>query len=313
MANPKLSVIIPFKNEAESLPRLHAELCETLSKISDQTEVIYIDDGSTDNSSISTSSHPNITVKLIRFWRNTGQTAATSAGIDNSHGDLVAFLDADGQNPPSDLLPMFNLIDANTDAVFGWRKNRHDDLIRVVVSKIANWLIRIIFHVTIKDLGCSIRIVRRDLLANMRLYGENHRLLSLLIVLRGAKYKEIAVNHRPRAHGKSKYGYSRSVKTIIDIITTKFLDSYSTKPAYIFGTGGLVSLALSVPAFAQVVYRKIWLGIYVHNNPMFIIAMFLVFIGVSFILLGLMSELMVRVYFESRQKPIYEIKEVKNL
>lgn len=270
-----------------------------------------MDDGSSDGSSIPQTSHPNTTVKLICFWRNLGQTAATSAGINHSRGDLVAFLDADGQNPPSDLLPMFNLIGADTDAVFGWRKNRHDDLIRVIVSKIANWLIRTIFNVTIKDLGCSTRIVRREILTNMRLYGENHRLLSLLIVLRGARFKELAVNHRPRTHGRSKYGYSRSIKTIIDIITTKFLDSYSTKPAYIFGTGGLVSLTLSVPAFAQVIYRKIWLGVFVHNNPMFIIAMFLVFIGVSFILLGLMSELMVRVYFESRQKPIYEIKEIK--
>lgn len=313
MANLKLSVIIPFKNEAENLFRLHGELCETLSQISGTIEIIYIDDGSTDGSSIPDNSPPNITVKLIRFWRNFGQTAAISAGIDHSHGDFIAFLDADGQNPPSDLLPMFKMLSPQTDAVFGWRKNRHDDLARVVVSQIANWLIRTIFRVIIKDLGCSTRIVRREILANMRLYGENHRLLSLLVVLRGARFKEIAVNHRPRDHGRSKYGYSRSVKTIIDIITTKFLDSYSTKPAYIFGTGGLVSLALSIPAFAQVVYRKVFLGVYVHNNPMFIIAMFLVFIGVSFILLGLMSELMVRVYFESRQKPIYEIKEIKTL
>lgn len=313
MANPKLSVVVPFYNEAENLPGLHGELLETLSKIPGQTEIIYVDDGSTDKCIIPDSPHPNISVKLIRLWRNLGQTAAISAGIDHSHGDFIASLDADGQNPPSDLLPMLKLLDSNTDAVFGWRKNRHDDLVRVIVSKIANWLIRTIFHVSIKDLGCSTRIVRRELLADMHLYGENHRLLSLLIVLRGAKFKEVAVNHRPRAHGRSKYGYSRSIKTIIDIITTKFLDSYSTKPAYIFGTGGLVSLALSVPAFAQVVYRKFWQGVYVHNNPMFIIAMFLVFIGVSFILLGLMSELMVRVYFESRQKPIYEIKEVKNL
>jgi len=313
MANPTLSVVVPFHNEAGNLPQLHRELCDTLSQIPGQTEIIYVDDGSTDGSAIPSISHPGITVKVIRLWRNLGQTAATSAGIDHSKGDLVAFLDADGQNPPADLLPMFNLIGADTDAVFGWRKNRHDDLIRIVVSKIANWLIRAIFHVTIKDLGCSTRIVRREILTDLRLYGENHRLLSLLIVLRGARFREIAVNHRPRTHGRSKYGYSRSVKTIIDIITTKFLDSYSTKPAYIFGTGGLVSLALSVPAFAQVIYRKAWQGVYVHNNPMFLIAMFLVFIGVSFILLGLMSELMVRVYFESRQKPIYEIKEVKNL
>ncbi|MBI2008641.1 glycosyltransferase family 2 protein [Candidatus Amesbacteria bacterium] len=313
MANPQLSVIIPFYNENENLPHLHIELCETLSQIPGSSEIIYVDDGSTDGSSIPKTSHSDITVKLIRFWRNLGQTAAISAGIDHSHGDFIAFLDADGQNPPSDLLPMLHLLDANTDAVFGWRKKRHDDLIRVIVSQIANWLIRIIFHVTIKDLGCSTRIVRREILTNMRLYGENHRLLSLLTVLRGAKFREIAVSHRPRSHGQSKYGYSRSVKTIIDIITTKFLDSYSTKPAYIFSTGGLISLVLSVPAFAQVAYRKVFLGVFVHNNPMFIIAMFLVFIGVSFILLGLMSELMVRVYFESRQKPIYEIKEVKTL
>ncbi|OGC92160.1 hypothetical protein A3D85_01880 [Candidatus Amesbacteria bacterium RIFCSPHIGHO2_02_FULL_47_9] len=313
MANPKLSVIVPFYNEQENLTQLHSELVHTLSQIRGTTEIIYIDDGSTDNPSIPQAPHPNITVKMIHFWHNHGQTAATSAGIDHSRGNFIAFLDADGQNPPPDLLKMLDMLDSNTDAIFGWRKHRHDDLIRVAVSKIANWLIRSIFHVTIKDLGCTTRIVRREIFANMRLYGENHRLLSLLVVLRGARFKEIEVSHRPRTHGRSKYGYSRSVKTIIDIITTKFLDSYSTKPAYIFGTGGLVSLALSVPAFVQVVYRKLFLGVFVHNNPMFIIAMFLVFIGVSFILLGLMSELMVRVYFESRQKPIYEIKEIKNL
>src|SRR3989344_2666171 len=289
MANPSLSVVVPFYNEAENLSQLHKELCEALAQIPGQTEIIYVDDGSTDGPAVPSISHPGITVKVIRFWRRSHQTAATSAGIDHSRGDLVALLDADGQNPPSDLLPMLKLLDANTVAVFGWHKNRHDNFVRVVVSQIANWLIRTIFHVTIKDLGCSTRIVRREILTDLRLYGENHRLLSLLIVLRGARFKEMEVSHRPRAHGRSKYGYSRSVKTIIDIITTKFLDSYSTKPAYIFGTGGLVSLALSVPAFAQVIYRKIWQGVYVHNNPMFLIAMFLVFIGVSFILLGLMS------------------------
>src|SRR3989304_3583358 len=180
MANPKLSVIVPFYNEQENLTQLHSELVHTLSQIRGTTEIIYIDDGSTDNPSIPQAPPPNITVKMIHFWHNHGQTAATSAGIDHSRGNFIAFLDADGQNPPPDLLKMLDMLDSNTDAIFGWRKHRHDDLIRVAVSKIANWLIRSIFHVTIKDLGCTTRIVRREIFANMGLYGENNRFSALL-------------------------------------------------------------------------------------------------------------------------------------
>jgi len=314
-----LSVIIPFYNESANLPLLHASLISTLKSQNNKTEIIYVNDGSTDNSlhtlseSIKSTSHQGISVKVITFLRNFGQTAAISAGIDQAQGEIVSFLDADLQNSPSDILLMLKMLDEDTDVVFGWRKTRHDVSDRVLVSRIANFIIRNLFHVNLHDTGCATKVVRKNMLSGLKLYGETHRIIGVLLILRGAKYKEMVVDHKPRLHEKSKYGYSRFFKLIIDLLTTKFLNSYSTKPSYVFGTLGILFLFFSLFSVILVAYRKLFLGVFVHRDPLFLIAIVLLLIGLQLILMGLLAELVVRVYFESRQKPIYEIREVVEL
>lgn len=314
--NTYLSVIIPFFNESTNLPLLHEDLINTLKSQDFKSEIIYVNDGSTDNSQtvlseiIKLKPHPAISAKVITFLRNFGQTAAISAGIDLAQGEIISFLDADLQNSPSDILSMLKILDKDTDVVFGWRKNRQDVSDRVLVSKIANLVIRKLFHVHLHDTGCAIKVVRKNILTGLRLYGESHRILGVLLVLRGAKYKEMVVAHNPRIYEKSKYGYSRFFKLIIDLLTTKFLNSYSTKPSYVFGTLGIIFLFGSFISVTLVAYRKLFLGVFVHRDPLFLIAIVLLLIGLQLILMGLLAELVVRVYFETRQKPIYETREV---
>lgn len=311
-----LSVIIPFYNENGNLPQLHRELVSVLKDQQFKSEIIYVDDGSQDNSAFVLATeakglnNPSLPVKLIRLRRNSGQTSALSAGINHAQGNVLAFLDADLQNSPADLPRMLEVLDKDTDVVFGWRKNREDAKDRVFISKFANFAIRTLFHINLRDLGCAIKIVRKEILTDFHLYGETHRILGVLLILRGAKYKEIIVAHSRRLHEKSKYGYTRFFKLIIDLITTKFLNSYSSKPAYVFGTGGIICNLLGFLALVLVIYRKFFLGVFVHRDPIFLIAIFLLLIGFQFILMGLLAELVVRVYFEARQKPTYDIKEV---
>jgi glycosyltransferase involved in cell wall biosynthesis len=315
MAKIDYSVIIPFFNEEENLPTLHKELIEVLSKLNIKSEIVYINDGSTDNSlellgkEIRTEKDGQIQIKLVSLKRNFGQTAAISAGIDNSEGELISFLDADMQNDPKDLPGFLEKMSGGYDAVFGWRKERKDTSLRSFFSRIANKLINIIFNYPFHDVGCSARIVKREYLQNLNLYGELHRVLPVLIYLKGAKIAELVVNHRERLKGKSKYGFERIVKTIIDIITVKFLSSFGTKPAYIFGTFGMGSILLTGILSIVVIYNKLILGVFVYKQPLFLVAIFLGIVGVQFILMGLLAELQVRTYFESQHKTIYEIKE----
>lgn len=312
-----LSVIIPVFNESANLPVLVDELAKVLPSLDLETEVIFVDDGSRDDSasqldkSISTQASLKNKVRVIRFRKNFGQTAAFSAGIDASQGKLISFLDADLQNDPADLAHLIAAMNEDIDAVFGWRKKRQDNMIRVFPSRIANLMIKLLFKNSPRDMGCSQMLVRREFLTGLKLYGENHRLLPVLISLRGAKYKEIEVHHRPRTHEKSHYGFSRIFKVIIDLITTKFLDSYSTKPAYIFGSGGIVSWMIMAGILVIEAYKKIWLGVFIHNDPLFIIAIFFGLSGLLMVLMGLLAELLVRVYFESNKKAIYEVKQVR--
>lgn len=311
-----LSLIIPFKNETGNLGELHRELISTLQQLKEKSEITYVDDGSTDSSleviseSITSHKHKNISIKLISLRRNFGQTAAISAGLDQSGGQYIAMMDADLQNDPTDLLRMLKAIDNKTDVIFGWRKSREDSPGRVTSSKIANLIIGKMFKVPLHDMGCTIKLAKREVFSGMKLYGETHRILPVLLLLKGVNYKEVIVNHRRRLKEKSKYGYSRSLKLIIDLITIKFLDSYSTKPAYVFGTGGLLCILAGSVTLFLVAYRKIFLGVFVHRDPLFLITIFLLLIGTQFILMGLLAELLVRVYFESRQKPVYEIKSI---
>ncbi|MCJ7805565.1 glycosyltransferase family 2 protein [Patescibacteria group bacterium] len=315
--NNSLSVVVPFFNEENNLPILHKELIGVLRKLGMETEIVYVNDGSTDSSAsvlenaVKKTKDGDIRIKIVSFRKNFGQTAAISAGIDKSSGNLVSFLDADLQNDPGALPKFLEKINEGYDAAFGWRKQRKDKTVRRIFSVSANKLIQVLFNYPFHDVGCSARVVKKEFLEDLQLYGELHRILPVLVYLKGAKVAEVVVNHRPRLKGKSKYGYSRIIKTIIDLITVKFLSSYGTKPSYVFGSLGLGSLFFGGISLLAVAYRKIFLGIFVHTDPLFLIAVFLVLLGTQFILMGLLAELQVRTYFESQGKPIYEIKEIE--
>src|SRR3989344_510974 len=313
-----LSVIIPFYNEEKNLSVLHKELILVLGKLKVESEIVYVNDGSTDGSSETLrkaieKKSSNVKIKTIEFKRNFGQTAAGAAGIDNASGDLISFLDADLQNDPNDIPRFLEKINDGDDAVFGWRKERKDATLRNLLSKVANTIINRVFSYPYHDVGCSARIVRKDVLKDLQLYGELHRIMPVLIYLKGAKISEIVVKHRQRTAGKSKYGFDRIVKTIIDIITVKFLSSYGTRPAYVFGTFGLGSIFVSSIALLGSAYKKLFLGVYVHRDPLFLIAIFFGLIGMQFIMMGLLAELQVRTYFESQRKKTYEVKVIRQL
>lgn len=318
MKKADLSVIIPFYNEGGNISKLHDELSAVLIPTKLNCEIIYVDDGSTDQSSqILTknllSNMENISTKIVVLRRNFGQTAAIAAGIDQAQGKYVCLMDADLQNDPNDILTMLKKINSGFDIVIGWRKSRKDNIFRSSFSKIANYLIQKIFNIPFHDLGCSLKMIRKDALEGLRLYGESHRILPLILYWRGGSILEIAVNHRARFSGKSKYSYSRIIKLVIDVLTVKFINSYGTKPAYVFGTVGLFSNILGVFLLATVGYDKLFQGVYVHRNPLFMIASFLILLGIQFLLMGLIAELLVRTYFETQQKTTYEIKKVNSI
>src|SRR3972149_1237794 len=316
MSEIDLSVVVPFFNEEANLKRLHNELLGVLGRLKIRCEIVYVDDGSMDESKktlirVIERKVSQTKIKLVSFNRNFGQTAAVVAGIDNSSGELVSFLDADLQNDPHDIPRFLKKLEEGYDAVFGWRKQRKDASFRSFLSRSANKVINLVFSYPYHDVGCSARVVNRQFLKSLQLYGELHRIMPVLVYLKGAKIGEIVVKHRPRAGGQSKYGFNRIVKTLIDIITVKFISSYGTKPAYVFGSFGLMSMALGFLAIILTAYQKIFLGVFVHRNPVFLIATFLGFLGVQFLLMGLLAELQVRTYFESQDKPIYDIKNIE--
>jgi glycosyltransferase involved in cell wall biosynthesis len=314
----KLSIIIPFYNEESNLPKLHTELTEVIKDLRIPTEILYIDDGSTDKSvehltkATKKVGKKNTTkIKIIKFRKNFGQTAAIAAGIDNATGNLISFLDADLQNDPHDIPRFLDKLNEGYDAVFGWRKDRKDASLRSHLSRSANKLISKVFAYPYHDVGCSARVVKKEFIDGLNLYGELHRVIPVLIYLKGAKIGEIVVKHRSRASGVSKYGFNRIIKTLIDIITVKFLNSYGTRPAYIFGTFGLASISLSAVAVLISAYKKLFLGVFVHRDPVFLLAIFFGMVGIQFLLMGILAEIQVRTYFESQNKAIYDLKEVE--
>ncbi|MCL5070642.1 MAG: glycosyltransferase family 2 protein [Actinobacteria bacterium] len=317
MSKIYLSIIVPFYNEVSNLSVLNKELLRVIAAIKSKCEIIYVDDASTDGSvdslvkDIKNNGNKKIDIKLISLRRNFGQTAAISAGIDCANGEIVAILDADLQNDPADLPVMIGKLETGFDAVVGWRKNRQDGNSRVLLSKVANWLIRTIFKTPFHDLGCSLKVIRRNFLKDTRFYGESHRLISVLLFWKGAAVEEVIVKHRKRLAGQSKYGYSRIIKLILDLVTSKFLSAYGTKPAYVFGTFGILSIFVGIPLMGMVLYDKLYQSVYVHRNPLFLIASFLILLGIQFLLMGLLAELIVRTYFETQKKTTYEIKNTK--
>ncbi|MBM3213050.1 glycosyltransferase family 2 protein [Candidatus Poribacteria bacterium] len=320
MSNPlDLSIVLPILNEEKNLEELHSRLATTLDKLSLNYEIIAVDDGSTDNSFqiLKQISERDSRLKVIRFRRNFGQTAALSAGFHYSKAPVIITLDADLQNDPDDIPRLLDKLNEGYDVVSGWRADRKDKFItRRIPSILANKLIVKLTDVNIHDFGCTLKAYRKEVTDNINLYGEMHRFIPALAKWVGAEITEIKVKHHPRKHGKSKYGISRTTRVILDLITVKFLLSFSTKPIQIFGLiglgsgflGFLICLYLSIgkiffPSEATSLTRRM---------PMLMLGILLILVGVQFITMGLLGEIMVRTYHESQKKPIYVIKEIVN-
>jgi glycosyltransferase involved in cell wall biosynthesis len=311
----ELSVVLPVFNEVENLPALHEALTAVLDGLGKSYELIYVDDGSTDGSFALlrrlAGKAPH--VRLIRLRRNYGQTAAISAGLAAATGLVLCVLDTDLQNDPRDIPRLLAKLDEGFDVVSGWRKDRKDALLsRRLPSWIANRLISWITGVRLHDYGCTLKVYRGDALQGIRLYGEMHRLIPAFAAHEGARVGELVVAHHPRRAGRSSYGIDRTLKVILDLIVMKFLFGYATKPIYVFGAIGLGSCAAGSLAGLVTVYEKLALGVYVHRNPLILLAVFLFLLGVQCVLMGLLAELLIRTYHESQRKLTYTVAERVN-
>jgi len=309
---PEISVFLPVYNEEPNLLPLHAKLDESLRALGRSAEIVYVDDGSTDGSlkTLRELAHLDSRVRVVALRRNYGQTAAMAAGIDAARGRVLIPMDADLQNDPADIIRLLEKLDEGYDVVSGWRKNRKDKLItRKIPSMIANKLISWIGGVPLHDYGCSLKAYRRESLQDVRLYGEMHRFIPIYASWVGARVSEIPVAHYPRTMGKSKYGLSRTLKVVFDLMTIKFLASYQTKPIYIFGTFGMIAMALSLIAGLWATILKFWKGVSFILTPLPVITIVMLAIGVQFLMMGLLAEMLVRTYHESQAKAIYAVRE----
>jgi glycosyltransferase involved in cell wall biosynthesis len=311
--HPVLSIVIPVFNEAGNLEELNRELVETLEKTGRVFEIIFVDDGSADSSwaVLRGIQQKEPRVKLIRLRKNFGQTAALAAGFDRAAGDIIVSLDADLQNDPADIPALLQKIEEGSDIVSGWRRSRKDKFLsRRVPSVIANKLISWLTHVKLHDYGCTLKAFRSDVIKNVKLYGELHRFIPAIASQLGVRISEVEVNHRARKHGKSKYSIFRFTKVILDLLTVKFLLSYSTRPLQIFGLIGLGSAGAGAIISIWLSIKRLFFGQSLANRPLLLLGVILIVIGFQFIVLGLLAEIMVRAYHESSGKTIYVIREV---
>jgi glycosyltransferase involved in cell wall biosynthesis len=308
----KISLIIPVFNEVDNLRELVRQIEGALS--GNDYEVIFVDDGSADGSvellrELVDDSSGNFC--LVEFRRNFGQTAAIAAGIDHSSGDVIVLLDADLQNDPADIPGLVAKLEEGFDVVSGWRVDRKDAfLTRTLPSRVANWLISTVTGVRLHDYGCTLKAYRREVLREVRLYGEMHRFIPAYAGSVGSKITEMPVRHHPRRAGKTKYGLSRTFKVILDLATVKFLISYSHKPIYLFGGTGALLILPSLIMLGFLFFRRVFLGVSVLGSPIFQISTMLAILGFQSILMGFIAELLVRTYHESQAKPIYTVRRI---
>jgi glycosyltransferase involved in cell wall biosynthesis len=310
----ELSVVIPIRNEAASLPELHREFTETLTAWGRAYELILVDDGSTDGSFdvMARIQGADPRVRALRLRRNFGQTAAFAAGFDYARGRLIATSDGDLQNDPGDLPAMVEMVDRGHDIVCGWRKNRKDAFFsRRLPSMMANSLISTVTGVHLHDYGCSLKVFRAEIVKGMRLYGEMHRFLPAIASEQTSDIVEIQVNHRPRKYGRSKYGIGRTTRVMLDLLTVKFLLSFSTRPLQFFG---LIGAAIGLTGFAisaWLAYERLIGATSLSNRPLLLLGVLMIVSGVQLVTIGLVAEIQARTYHESQNKPIYRIREVR--
>ncbi|HEY64901.1 MAG TPA: glycosyltransferase family 2 protein [Caldilineae bacterium] len=315
---PEISVVIPLYNEVENIPELYRQLTGVLEGMGRPYEIIIADDGSTDGSfEVLAEIHKrDPRVKVIRFRRNYGQTAGFAAGFERARGEWIVTMDADLQNDPADIPKLIAKAEEGYDVVSGWRVRRRDALLtRKIPSRVANWLIARVTGVHLHDYGCSLKVYHRDVVKNIRLYGELHRFVPAVASSVGITVAEVPVNHRARERGQSKYAglrktISRTIKVFLDLLTVRFLLSYSTRPIHIFGTMGLVFSGVGVLLGLYLTYEKLALGHDIGTRPLLLLSVLLVILGMQMISMGLLGEVMVRTYFEAQNKPIYVVREI---
>lgn len=305
-------MFLPVYNEEPNLRPLHAKMDQALEKLGRSAEIIYVDDGSSDGSLkvLRNLAELDNRVRVVALRRNYGQTAAMSAGIDAARGNVLIPMDADLQNDPADIVRLLDKLDEGYEVVSGWRKNRQDKWItRKIPSMIANKLISWIGGVPLHDYGCSLKAYRREALKDVRLYGEMHRFIPIYASWAGARVSEIPVEHHPRTMGKSKYGLSRTLKVVFDLMTIKFMASYQTKPIYVFGSFGMLAFLISFLAGIYAIFLKLFHRADFVQTPLPILAIVMFAVGVQFLLMGLLAEMLVRTYHESQAKSIYAVRE----
>jgi glycosyltransferase involved in cell wall biosynthesis len=309
----KLSIVIPIYNEEENIRPLYDELNEVLQAIEHPHEIVFIDDGSSDRSLelLEEIQHNDGNVIVVSFRRNFGQTAAMAAGFDYATGDVIVTMDGDMQNDPHDIPQLLAKMEEGYDLISGWRFNRQDAFInRKLPSMIANKLISTVTGVHLHDYGCTLKMFHREITKGIRLYGEMHRFIPAIASGMGSRIAEVKVNHRPRRFGTSKYGISRTLRVILDLMTVKFLLSYATRPIQVFGMLGIISGSLGFFIALIMTIQRQFFGVPLGNRPLLLLAVLLIFMGMQFISMGLLGELQARTYFETQNKPIYTVRKV---
>jgi glycosyltransferase involved in cell wall biosynthesis len=308
-----LSIVIPVFNEQDNVKPLIAEIEAAVESLSNRYEIILVDDGSRDNTFQALAqmyrNDPHLVV--IRLKRNFGQTAALAAGLAHARGEVVAMLDGDGQNDPADIPALLFELARGNDLVCGWRYLRHDPFLsRRLPSMIANAIISWTTQVKLHDYGCTLKVMRKEIAKDLKLYGEMHRFIPAIAYERGAKIAELKVNHRPRLHGKSKYGITRTVRVILDLLTVKFFMSYSTRPSHIFGIVGVASGVLGFVLCIYLTLQKLMYNMSIGGRPLLLLAVMLIFIGFQFVTMGLLGEMLSRTYHESQDKAVFVVGEI---
>ncbi len=311
-----LSIVLPIYNEAENIPHLYTELVPILEATGSSFEIIAVDDGSSDASfqKLKELSARDGRLRAVRFRRNFGQTAAFAAGFDRAGGDVVITMDADLQNDPADIPMLLAKMDEGYDVVSGWRQERWKEgwlafFTRRIPSATANWLISRVTGVFLHDYGCALKAYRSDVIQEVRLYGDLHRFIPAIASYYGVRIAEVPVNYRPRRFGRSKYGIKRTVRVLLDLLTVRFLLSYSTRPIHIFGLLGLLSALLGMGIGVYLTVIKFLYGAALAERPLLLFAILLVMVGVQLVTMGLLGEMVVRTYYESQNKPIYAVRE----
>jgi glycosyltransferase involved in cell wall biosynthesis len=309
----ELSVVIPIRDEAESLEDLHRELSATLDAWARSYEIIFIDDGSIDRSFeiLTRLQAADPQVRVIRFRRNFGQTAAFAAGFEYARGRFIVTSDGDLQNDPRDIPAMVEELERGADVVCGWRQDRKDAFLsRRLPSMTANALISMVTGVRLHDYGCSLKAFNADIVKGMRLYGEMHRFLPAMASEHTSRITERVVNHRPRKYGRSKYGIGRTIRVVLDLLTVKFLVSYATRPLHVFGMVGGAMAFLGLLISGWLAYWRLFGGMSLANRPLLLLGIVLIFTGVQLVTVGLLAEMLARTYHESQNKPTYSIEQI---